>query len=125
MAHRDNGGPAAGVGFAGGLGLRLQECNLCVSRMARRTRARRLIAAAGGRPRGGVEIEAAVGQEKPEKKESTRAGSCHYPGFRGSLLGETAHGSRPCRWSRLARRSKMSGPLLWVSSSLAGNSEVG
>lgn len=31
MAHRDNGGPATGVGFAGGLGLRLQECNLwCV-----------------------------------------------------------------------------------------------
>lgn len=38
-------------------------------------------------------MRAAVGQEK-SKKNTGRLG--HYPGFRGSLLGETAHGSRPC-----------------------------
>lgn len=96
VAHRDNGGPAAGVGFAGGLGLRLQECNLCVSRVARHTRARRLIAAVDGRSKAAARLRLPFDKKNQRGKKKTH-GAAHYPGFRGSLLGETAHGSRPCR----------------------------
>lgn len=60
VAHRDNGGPATGVGFAGGLGLRLQECNLLRVENGPSHEGSPFDCRCGWSFKGGVEIEAAV-----------------------------------------------------------------
>lgn len=126
VAHRDNGGPAAGVGFAGGLGLRLQECNLCVSRVARRTRARRLIAAAGGRSRAASRLRLPLDKKSQRRKKAHGPALATTPDFveaclvrlptvPGLVAGLGSHGGPKCQVPFCGFRR----PLL------AGNSEVG
>lgn len=125
VAHRDNGGPAAGVGFAGGLGLRLQECNLCVSRMARRTRARRLIAAAGGRPEAASRLRLPLDKKSQRRKKAHGPALATTPDFVGACLvrlptvpglvaGLGSHGGPRCQV-----------PFCGFRRLFAGNSEVG
>lgn len=102
-----------------------------MSRMARRTRARRLIAAVDGRSRAASRLrlpfdKKSQRRKKKRTKDWTRAGSGHYPGFCGSLLGETAHGF-PALFADLGSHGspRCQDPFCGFLSSFAGNLEVG